>query len=159
MKQGVNGDGELLQDWYVEHDPVDIDCSHDGMTRQEFADECDINILLDRYEKTGVLNHYSRREPLYVDLTEGPQDLAGALEVLNRATEAFMTLPAKIRREFDQDPVQFVQFCEDRSNLDKLREWGLAPPAPAAGAISNPSQPVSSPAGENASAASSEAPK
>jgi len=138
LKQGVNSNGECMRDFYVEHDPVDIDCSHDGMTRQEFAAECDINVLLDRYEKTGVLNHFNTREPLYLDLSDGVPDLMQAMDVLHRASDAFMTLPAKVRREFDQDALKFVAFAENPDNLPQLREWGLAPPAVVAGGVSAP---------------------
>lgn len=134
LRQGLNVNGELLRDFYVAHKPVNLDCqaANDGMTRQEFAAETDINVLLERYEKTGVLNHYSRRDPLYLDLTEQPiGDLRSALHTLDEATAAFMTLPASVRREFDQDPVKFMEYAGDRSNLEQMREWGLAPPLPA----------------------------
>lgn len=130
--QGTNADGEPYGSPYVEHDTsaTSIDCSHDGKTRQEFAAECDINVLLAKYETTGVLNHYSRMEPLYMDLGDGVPDLATALAYLERAQEAFMTLNASARREFDNDPVKFVQFAENPDNLPRMREWGLAPPLP-----------------------------
>lgn len=126
--QGVNSDGELLSSMYVKHDPVPHEQEDDGRTRQEFADECDINILLARYEKTGVINHYSSGKPEYIDLSIYPGDLAGAMLVMDAANEAFMRLPATIRREFDNDAVQFADFAADAANLDKMREWGLAPP-------------------------------
>ncbi|WNK13487.1 MAG: internal scaffolding protein [Microvirus sp.] len=128
-RQGTNGDGEVLSSVYVEHDPVDIDCSQDGRTRQEFADECDINVLMQRYETTGVLNAFNMREPQYLDVSDVP-DLQASLAMVAAAETAFMTLPAKVRREFDNDPVKFVAFAQDPANLEQMREWDLAPPAP-----------------------------
>jgi len=43
-----------------------------------------------------------------------------------------MSLPATVRRDFDNDPMQFIAFAENPENLDKMREWKLAPPKPLA---------------------------
>lgn len=101
------------------HDPV-------SMTRQEFADECDINSIMKRYE--GSWPPPSMRPPMYVDFTAVPSDLQGALNMQMAASEAFMQLPASVRKEFDNDAVRFVEYAADRDNLPQLREWGLAAP-------------------------------
>lgn len=129
-KQGCNADGEALRDFYVEHEPVDLYCDPDeGMTRQEFADECDINVLMATYERTGALNHFNRVEPQYLDVSDVP-DLPRSIAIIEAANAAFMTLPASTRREFDNDPVKFVEFAQNPDNLEKMREWNLAPPLP-----------------------------
>ncbi|QCQ84759.1 internal scaffolding protein [Blackfly microvirus SF02] len=115
--------------FYVEHDPVMLDDFGPSRTRQEFKDECDINTIMMQYETTGTISHFNDGMPSYLDLTQYPTDLQGTLEALKAAEDSFMRLPAHIRREFENDPVSFVGFAEDPSNLDKMREWGLAPPA------------------------------
>lgn len=128
-RQGVNGNGEPLRGVFVEHEHEGIDASGDGRTRQEFADECDINILMARYEKHGVLNHYNAAEPAFFDASNVP-DLQEAITAMRDAERAFMTLPASVRREFDNDAVKFVEYAQDAENLPRMREWGLAPPEP-----------------------------
>lgn len=133
-QQGINADGELLNSAYVHKDNNDpsftLDCSIEpSLTRQEFAAECDINTLMAQYEKTGVINHFNRGEPQYYDFEDVP-DLQRSLEILSDATTAFNSLPAGIRKEFDNDPAQFLEFAADPKNLDKMREYGLAAPAP-----------------------------
>lgn len=126
---------EMESSAYVEIDRSNpnlyLDCSDlPSLTRQEFADECDINNLMARYEKTGLIpTHLNPAEPRYLDVTDVP-DLMLAHQVLQDATAAFMSLPALVRREFDNDPVKFINYAEDKTNLPKLREWGLAPPEP-----------------------------
>lgn len=126
---------EMESSAYVELDRSNpalyCDCSSlPSLTRQEFADECDINKLMEQYEKTGFLPaNVNRSEPAYLDVSNVP-DLPEALNMLNAATTAFMSLPAKVRRDFDNDPMQFIAFAENPENLDKMREWKLAPPAP-----------------------------
>ncbi|QCQ84753.1 internal scaffolding protein [Blackfly microvirus SF02] len=146
-KQGCNADGELLRDVYVEHDPVDLRCPDDGVTRQEFKDECDINVLMANYERNGVLNFFNPGQPQFLDVSAVP-DLQTALAYMDTAQAAFMSLPASTRREFDQDPLKFVEFAENPANLSRMREWGLAPPAEAAAAISEvvPVPPTAKPA-------------
>lgn len=120
-----------LNSFYVPHEAVDVFFGDEpSRTRQEFAEECDINVLMSKFERTGVINHFSPITPQYLDLGDGVPDLQSALNVVKAAETAFMSLPATVRREFDNDAVKFVAFAEDKANLDKLREWGLAPPAP-----------------------------
>lgn len=107
------------------------DCSDlPSLTRQEFANECDVNFLMSQFEKTGIFpGSLNNMPPRYLDVSDVP-DLPTALNLLNEATQAFMSLPAVTRREFDNDPVKFIQFAENPDNIEKMREWKLAPPAP-----------------------------
>lgn len=125
-----------------------------SLTRQEFAEECDINSIMAQYDKYGVVSHVNPREPVYLDVSNVP-DLGTALRVMNDATAAFMTLPAKVRREFDNDAVKFVEFAEKGENLEKMREWGLAPPVQAPAeplavrVVPDPAAPVSPSGGDS----------
>ncbi|QCQ84583.1 internal scaffolding protein [Blackfly microvirus SF02] len=127
FRQGVNSDGEPIRDVFVDHDPVNAPEADDGMTRQEFADECNINVLMAAYERTGVISHVNRAAPQYLDVSDVP-DLREALAAVSLAETAFMTLSASVRREFDNDPVKFVEYAQDPANLSRMREWGLAAP-------------------------------
>lgn len=125
---------ELESSAYVEIDrdnpALYLDCSNlPSLTRQEFADECDVNNLMAQFEKTGILPSSNNNPPRYLDVSDVP-DLMTAHAILHEATDAFMRLPATVRRDFDNDPMKFISFAEDPANLDKLREWKLAPPAP-----------------------------
>lgn len=123
---------------YIPHDRVLSDTDGESRTRQEFAAECDINNIMARYDATGVISHIDQRQPMYLDLTAIPTDLAGTLAMLDGATESFMTLPASVRREFDNDPVRFVEFAANEANVEKMREWGLAKPAELPDAVREP---------------------
>lgn len=96
-------------------------------TRQEFKDECDVNMIMDRYNKTGEFPFKEAVPPVYYDFV-GMPDLQDALGHLRDADDAFMSLPANVRKEFDNDPVRFVEFATNADNVGKLREWGLAAP-------------------------------
>lgn len=140
----------------VERDPLSnpaifCDCSVEpSLTRQEFAAECDINTLMAQYEKTGLFPSVNAGEPRYLDVSNVP-DLMQAHDVLINATSAFMSLPALVRRDFDNDPLKFIAFAENSENLEKMREWKLAPPAaveppPQKVEVINPTPPKDAPA-------------
>lgn len=120
-----------LVDFAVTHGDRSTDMGEfePSMTRQEFSEECDINVIMAQYDKTGIITHVADREPRYVDYAAAP-DFMTAMNMMNEARDAFMSLPAKVRREFDNDPQAFVEFAQDSKNLDQMRIWGLAPPAP-----------------------------
>lgn len=99
-----------------------------SLTRQEFAEECDINNIMKRYDAYISDPMRSVREPVYYDFTEMPDTLMGAMEVLHRGEDAFFKLPAEVRREFDNNPAAFVDFASDPENVGQMRTWGLAPP-------------------------------
>lgn len=102
-----------------------------SLTRQEFAEECDINSIMKRYEGHDI-GSIMRRDvtPTYIDFSDVPDNLMDYLEMQKNAENAFMTLPAAVRREFDNNALEFVAFASDPGNLEQMRTWGLAPPAP-----------------------------
>lgn len=115
---------------YISHDPVNLVCQDVSRTRQEFADECDVNLMMERFQKSGGVFPLGKPDnaPGYFDTTLFTTDFREALDMFDHAATQFMTLPANVRREFDNDPAKFVDFAIDPSNLAKMREWGLAEP-------------------------------
>lgn len=113
-----------------------------SLTRQEFAEECDINSLMARYDAhvIGGPGNLVPAVPMYFDFAAAPQTLLEFLTFMDGAQAQFMSLPANVRKEFDNDAKLFVDFASDPENLEQMRSWGLAPsakaPEPAAGAVS-----------------------
>lgn len=80
-----------------------------GRTKQSFKDECDINFIMARYERTGVLPDASRLElARYADMSGF--DFQDAMMLVAGAKSAFMELPAELRAQFDNDPGKLVHF-------------------------------------------------
>lgn len=106
----------------------DLSKFDDGKTRQEFAEECDINSIMARYEAGGAISHVNRAEPVYLDTTlyHGLQE---SMDAFREAAASFAALPAKVRKEFENDPQKFIDYAVDPANLEQMREWGLAAPA------------------------------
>jgi len=106
-------------------------CEDVSRTKQSMRDECDINGIMLKYEKTGTIAHVEKRDAYFADVSAVP-DFAQAIAVVEQAESMFMSLPAKVRKEFDNDAVKYVEFCADPNNLPRMRELGIASPEPVA---------------------------
>jgi len=92
-------------------------------TQQDFADECDINSIMARYQKTGVLDFTSRFEPQYGDATG--HDFQAAMDTVVKANEMFANLPSNIRDRFLNSPSHFLDFINDENNAAEAAKMGL----------------------------------
>jgi len=119
---------------------VDIDgVPEKSLTVQSEVEECDINVIVDRYTKSGLLP-VMNQSPVYGDVTDAAS-YQEAMNIVIEAEKAFNSLPAKYRKEFENNPAQFLDFMNNPENEEKMREWGLLPqieapepsPAPAGG--------------------------
>jgi hypothetical protein len=90
----------------------------DGLTKQSFKDECNINKLLQRAQRSGTLSHLEKFEGMYGEMADF--DMLEAQIRLRRGQEAFDRLPSEIRREFNQSPAEFFRFVNDPANKDDL---------------------------------------
>lgn len=97
--------------------------SKPSMTKQSFKDECDINKIMKKFERTGAITHYAKYGAEYGDATQ--IELQDALNVVARADEMFEELPAAIRKRFSNDPGEFLAFVQDESNKEEMIKLGL----------------------------------
>lgn len=92
-------------------------------TQQHFKDECDINNLMERYVKTGTMPQIVA-DFQYGDYTEVP-DYRQSIEFIMHAQDQFDQLPAKIRKEFNNNPAELLDFLNDPANKDEAIRLGL----------------------------------
>jgi len=111
------------------NDGVTIDCSKDkGRTKQSFKKECDINHIMSRYRKTGLISPLllNQRQAIFADVAE-IGDFQECQSRVLAAKEAFLTLPSSIRARFGNDPAQLLDFCSDPKNRAEAIELGIIP--------------------------------
>lgn len=94
------------------------------LVKQSFKDEVDINNILDKYSRTGVLPETRSAIAQYLDLIKLP-DYETALNTVIQADEMFDELPAQVRDRFKNDPVNLINFMKDDSNYDEAVKLGL----------------------------------
>lgn len=106
----------------------DLVCDDPSLAQQQFKDDADINVLLERFKVTGQMPQ-GVTLPSYGDFST-VVDFRSANDAIRRARDSFMELPAALRARFQNDPQVFLEFCSDKANLPELRKLGLAPEAP-----------------------------
>lgn len=100
-----------------------------SLTRQEFKDECDIGIIVERYMDTGQISHLNQRIEQYVDNNDKP-DFQESMNYITEAKSLFEEYPADIRKFFENDPAKFIDFCSNPENAEQMVELGLAEALP-----------------------------
>lgn len=105
---------------------VQLRCSGVGRTKQSFKAECDINVIMSRYLKTGVLEHVRQGVARYGDVSGA--DFQEAQNFVAGAISMFHDLPSHIRTMFENQPALFFDFMENPANAAKARELGLVAP-------------------------------
>jgi len=103
----------------------DLECRDPSLAQQSFKDDADINVMLEKFRVTGVMPQ-GVVMPTYGDF-QGVSDYRTAVDAINKATHAFMDMPANIRARFENDPQKFLEFCADDKNRDEAARLGLVP--------------------------------
>lgn len=93
-------------------------------TKQAFKDQCDFNLVLKNFQKTGVMTHYNGRTPQYGDFSLAG-DLQSSLEAVRAAQADFAALAAPVRAAAANNPVQFLEMMADPDGIKVLQEAGL----------------------------------
>lgn len=120
----MNNETLIIRTAYAEHLNPETVNNEPSLTKQSLAEALDVNNIIKRYNKTGILQQATNLEAQYGDITS--MDLRDALEMVNRADNTFMQVPSEIRAKFNNDAGAFIDFATNKDNLDQLREWGLA---------------------------------
>jgi len=95
-----------------------------GRTKQWHKKECDINQIMLKYQKHGVIDHVNKHEANYGFATS--DDLHESLNMIKTANEMFADLPSKARTKFENDPAQFLDFVQDPKNKEEIYNLGLS---------------------------------
>ena len=105
----------------------DLECNDPSLAQQQFKDDVDINVMLERFKVTGVMPQ-NVILPTYGDF-RGVTDYRSAVDAIRKADNAFMDLPANLRAKFDNDPQKLLVFLSDEKNRDEAAKLGLVNPA------------------------------
>lgn len=112
------------------HEPVKKVFNLPSRAKQSFKAECDMETILAKYRKGGMIEHFREDGGSYVDLGESI-DYHQAQNIIINAQAAFLALPAAVRQKFDNDPAAFLTWMHDPENVDEMVTLGLVEaPAP-----------------------------
>lgn len=95
------------------------------MTQQQYKDEVDVNNIMAKYQQAPNPQVFIRNgKGVYGDFTK-TKDFHSSLDAIIEAEDAFMSLDARIRSRFENDPGKLLQFLSDPKNLQEATELGL----------------------------------
>ena len=104
---------------YADHDPI-------TMTKQSHSEECDINCIMSRYSRTGLLDHVRETPGDFCDVES--LDYHTACNIVADANSAFAQLPAALRAKFHHRPENYLDFVQDPKNIPEMVELGMLIP-------------------------------
>lgn len=100
-------------------------------TKASFKDEADINLIMRRYNRTGILidpTLVRTRQPMYGDFSTS----AGFRELQNQLAsirQTFEALPSDLRARLGNDPANLPDYLANPENQDEAISLGLLPKA------------------------------
>lgn len=107
--------------------PKDPGFKTDGesLTRQSEADACDINKIMERFDRTGQLPTVMKAAPMYGDARI--VDFQTAKQIVIEAENQFKELSPEARKYFNHDPQNLLNAITDASETvqNKLLELGI----------------------------------
>lgn len=89
-----------------------------SMTKQSEAAACDVNNIIKRYDRTGLITHLARAEAVFTDVSEITSYQDAILQVQD-AQKAFMDLPSGLRSRFGNDPAKYIDWATSSSDEEK----------------------------------------
>lgn len=116
-------DGELYDERRKPFVGGTVCTAEEGKTRQSEADQADVNQILERAMR-GLLPDARFEEGVFSDVS-GITDFHDAMLKVKRAETAFMSLDARVRGEFDNDPGKFLDAFHSDEGVKKLQELGV----------------------------------
>lgn len=115
-----------FQTAYGHKERVQLTCIGKGRTKQSFKAECDINTIVARFLRTGIMDFAQKNEARYGDCTG--MEYQSALYTVAAAKSLFNDLPAALRNRFENEPALFLDFVQDERNREEALELGLLKP-------------------------------
>lgn len=95
----------------------------DSLTEQNHARSCDINTIMMRYEKSGVIDHISKYEEQYGDVSE--LDYKRSMDIIAKANSEYEALPAYVRDTLKIE--QYLELMQTDEGVERLA--GIIHPA------------------------------
>jgi hypothetical protein len=93
------------------------------MTEQAHKHECDVNHIVKKYDKHGLISHVSKFEAKFGDLSG--TDFKSMYDKVTNAISMFQELPSGIRNRFDNSPAELLRFMDNPDNREEAIDLGI----------------------------------
>lgn len=106
-----------------------LDTGTESKVQQNLQSQTDINQVVGRYKKTGLLQSTINRS---LQPQSGPvfgvypfEDFQDAYNHIQQVKQDFMKLPGRVRARFDNNPANVVRFVDNPANAVEAIKMGL----------------------------------
>lgn len=89
---------------------------------RSFKDVCDYEKIIKRYRQTGDISLLQRSKGVYADMSDFPDSLIEAYDVIQRAQNVFYTLPVETKEFYGNS---FSRFLADFGSENWLKAFGI----------------------------------
>lgn len=113
----------MYQSAFRAHVPVPKNFILPSRTQQSFKDETNINNIMAKYQKTGLLDHINEHGASYGDQPSA-DDYHEAMNRVASTKSMFEELPSSTREQFDNDPSKFLEYVSDEEKREALLNTG-----------------------------------
>lgn len=105
---------------FDESDPKSV-----SRVQKHFQADSDINNIIAKYKKTGILGNpsLSGRKPMYGDFSD--VDFAATQRKIAMIRNAFGIMPEDIQKRFENNPDKLLEFLADDKNNEEAVKLGL----------------------------------
>ena len=97
-----------------------------SLTEQHHKKACDINNIVAKYQKTGLIDHVNKHSGSYGDVSG--HDFKKAQDLIAEQKTIFYELPSSVRKEFENDPAQYLDLLQTDEGIEELQN--MLNPAP-----------------------------
>lgn len=103
-----------------------------SLTKQSFQEDCDVNVIVERFLRGGVL---PENMPLQFGDVSGSMDFQSAMNMIADGNTAFESIDPAIRAHFDNNQHKLMGFVDsvhegNPASLHVARSLGMLPPLP-----------------------------
>lgn len=102
----------------------------ESLTEQSHRDACNINTIVAKARR-GIMPEIMQGNPTYGDFSAA-EDFYDVQCRIAKCKSEFQMLPAAVRKRFENDPGNLIQFLSDPTNDEEARQLGFNVPKPEA---------------------------
>lgn len=96
----------------------------ESMTEQNHLERVKIQNIIKRYTAQGMIDHVNYYEGQYGDFVNS-LDFNQSMNIVAETTQMFESLPAELRRRFNEDPAEYLDFVQNPENRAEMEELGI----------------------------------
>lgn len=86
---------------------------------QSYYESTTLECILSKFAN-GDMTALNRYQPIYMDVTKGPKNLAESMQLLIDAENAFAVLPVEIKQQFNNDFRNWILTSQDKEWAEKM---------------------------------------